>query len=495
MAVDLLARKPVNLLASDEEKPKSLLDTFYPPLEKGKMPAMFTPGTPEHTSALDEMLWGAIGNPGMKIVDQAARPGPISRLAGTVGKTIKSAFTKVEPLEQKAAEAIKPYEENLAKAETGLQEAESEATPVKPDIYEEPKTQLENIENEIGKHINVKGQHDIAASHAITNHVESIESFWSDAFKELENKLSNAKFMMPQNVMEKLKYTISDSDILKRIFAGANPKKVEQDMLKEKMTAENPYFKDLLQYAPTQEDTSASAFLAKYRDFRDALGGLKQDLKSENILSGEKRKIKEAITQAKAVEGQIKEALNSGLGEHKAEFDWINKGYSEQVFPLRKNPLVKAAKKGKLSETDIMSGLRTDESGMPLLREVVKRDPELVRNIVGQRYKLNPSEVHNPDAMMREYLDEMPDFKQLLGQKEKTLEEVATKKNISLAEKLKAENELKNIRKEEEIKLKDIISGKKKAQKKLKKAAYIAGGAVLGAPYGKKFINMFSGED
>jgi len=29
----------------------------------------------------------------------------------------------------------------------------------------------------------------------------------------------------------------------------------------------------------------------------------------------------------------------------------------------------------------------------------------------------------------------------------------------------------------------------------LKKGGIIAGGAVLGAPYGKKFLNLFSGED
>ena len=478
-----------------EKKPKSMLETFYPPMEKGEMPAMFKPGTPEHRTALDEMINGFIGNPGMNIIGQVARPGPISRLAGAFGRTIKSALTKTEPLEQEAVQAIKPFEQGLEQAETGLQEAEREATPVKPDIYETPTTQLENVENEIGKHINVKGQHDVAMAKAITHHVGSIENFWSDAFQELEKKLTDANFQMPENVMDKLKYEVSDADILKRIFAGANPKKVEAEMIKEKLAAENPYLKDLMQHAPTSQDTSAASFLSKYRDFRDALGGLKQDLKSENILSGEKRIIKDAITKAKEVETQIKDTLNAGLGEHKTEFDWINKGYSEQVFPLRKNPVYKAAKKGKLSETDIMSALRTDESGMPMMREIIKRDPELVRNIVGQRYKINPSEVHNPDAMMREYLDEMPEFKKLLTQKEKTLTETVKKKNISLAEKVKAEEALKNIRKQKESELKEIFTKKKKAQKKLKKVGYGIGAAVLGAPYGKKFINLFSGED
>jgi hypothetical protein len=138
--------------------------------------------------------------------------------------------------------------------------------------------------------------------------------------------------------------------------------------------------------------------------------------------------------------------LNEGLGEFKPEFDYINRGYAKEVFPLRKNPVVKAAKKGKLSG-DIINSLRTNESGMPLLREVIKQDPELLRNVVGQRYLVNPSEVHNPNELMREYLDEMPQFKNLLETKENLLEKTAKRKDISLEQKINAEKELKEIKK------------------------------------------------
>lgn len=462
---------PINLLADETKKPINLL------ADEGERKAHTMFGdlrvpTKDHPlfnrEDIGEAIDSAVGAPGINVIGRG-----VAAAAKGIGGIAKTAMTNLEPHEAAAAKAA---QEAAA--------AEKEAMPVKPGIVANPATQLEQIENDIGKHINIGSRHDVNISSGVAKNVQSIENYWSDAFKNLEGNLENAQFKMPEEAMANLKY--DQDEIIKKLQAGANPKTVLKDIAKEKAANENKYFSELMTNAPTSKDVSAKDFLAKYRDFRDALGGLKQDLKSEYILSSEKKKIQEAITKGKETQNQIKETLNQGLGNFKPEFERINQGYAEQIFPLRKNPVVIAAKKGKLPK-NVAEQLRTNESGMPLLREIVKRDPELLRNVVGQRYKINPSEIHNPDSLMREYLDEMPGFNKLISTKESLLKSTAARKDISLANKIMTEK-----------KLAEITKGKKQAGKKIKNAALIGAAGItgsLGVPYGvNKILNLFKGD-
>lgn len=430
------------------------VDTFIGQMPRH--PKEFVIGSPEQKAQLEDLVMSAAGSPGFKIISQG-----LGRFAANAGNVLKENIVA-------ARQDIKPFEQTLEKSSKAHELASLEANSVKPGLYDIPKTELENIENAIGSHLNIEGEHSVRASQGIKNRVKSIEDFWGNAYKGFEQKVKDAKFHMPEKAMESLSY--DQSEVLKRLQQGADPKKVVQQMEKEK---QNPFYDELLSNAPTSRDVNAGDFLAKYRDFRDALGGLKQDLKSERYGSVEKRRIREAIDKGKLMESDIKNVLHEGLGEFKPEFDWINKGYSEQVYPLRKNPLVKKAKSGTLPK-NIMESLRTNESGMPLLRDMVKQDPELLKNIIGQRYKVKPQEIHAPNELVREYLNEMPELKELLTKKESSLSKYAQQKNITLAEKIKAEQQLMAIKKAKEL-----------ANKNLKKSSYIgigAGAAALGIP-------------
>ena len=84
--------------------------------------------------------------------------------------------------------------------------------------------------------------------------------------------------------------------------------------------------------------------------------------------------------------------------------------------------------------------------GQQLLRDIVKQDPEVVKNIIGQRYVTKPSEIHNPNELMREYLQESSNLNKLIGQKESALKDFAKQQNITLEQKMKAEKELANMK-------------------------------------------------
>lgn len=430
---------------------QSGVDTMF-----GRMPhemPEFKSGTDESKDLIDNLIGSGAGVPGMKMLGKA----------GGAGLNLLKEFI------QKATQKVQPLEEEANNATANFANAEKEAQPAKTgSLISNPSTQLENMENEIGKHINIEGQHDVNIASGIKSRAKSVEDFWKDSYQKFEDKIRDKQFHMPNEAMNKIGYDMDA--IMERVRNGADPKTVVKDMQKETEAQENPFYKHLVSKAPTAKDSNAADFLAKYRDFRDTLGGLKQDLKSEKYGSMEKERIKDAIQKGKGMESQIKDTLNEGLGEYKPEFDWLNKGYAEQVFPLRKNPIVKAAQQGKLS-SNVMHDLRTEQPGMPLLRDMVKQDPNLLKNIVGQRYKANANEVFAPNETMRSYLDEMPEFKNLIQQKEKLLKDTAARKDISLKQKMDAEN-----------KLNDIKQARTAARRKIGYGAAGALGATIGVP-------------
>lgn len=435
-------------------------------------------------------------------------------------------------LETRPAETELPQaEENLSRSQEHVQNAEKMGS---------------DIDANIGQFLNQGAQHDVRAAQGLSNRVKGIEDYWNNAYKTFQSNIADANFQMPKTAMEKLDYdSMSPSQLIQTFGADAfealKKGKLDDFIKKQKSNdakqaqGNNSYLQTLTEVAPTITDTNAADFLAKYKDFRDRTFKLSQRLRDPRVEEVEKQKMQEALTQARQMQGQMKEVLDAGLGEYKPEFERVNKGYSEQVYPLRGNKFVESDKgkmKIKKLPDNIIKALRTDEEGMPLLREIVKQDPELLRNVVGQRYfsgKSGHETVHNPNEMTREYLDEMPELKQLLSQREKTnsalqqaksnaemakqhhgevsarqveatktqrkvddlqtdiddnkkeiskmeshidsLKKTAQRKNISLKEKMQAEKELKDLRrklKDATIKLDEKVTGLRKVMRIIK---------------------------
>lgn len=346
---------------------------------------------------------------------------------------------------QQELNATKPAEEAAPQAEQNLLHSQ--------EVQKNSENILHDINNNIGQHLNEGAAHSVRIASGIDNRVQSIEKYWGDSYKKFENNIRESKFEMPQSAMSKLDYSkLSPTQLIRTFGADAfdaiKKGKVE-DFIKQQITKErhdeaNPYFDNLMEVAPTIVDTSAADFLAKFKDFRDRSYKLGQKLRDPRVEEVEKQKIESALKSAREMQVQMKQVLDEGLGEYKPEFERINKGYAEQVFPLRDNPVVKAAKEGRLTD-DVMKSLRTNEPGMPLLRDIVKQDPELLRNIVGQKYFSKPNAIHNPNEMTLEYLNEMPELKQMLNeyrQASNTLEQA--KNNTKLAEEKHAEVQAQN---------------------------------------------------
>lgn len=361
---------------------------------------------------------------------------------------------------QKELMGVKPAETDLPKAQENLTRSQEN--------LQSAQQMGGDIDASIGQHLNEGAQHDVRAAQGISSRVQSIEDYWNNSYKKFTSDIADANFQMPKTAMEKLDYDkMSPTKLIQTFgpeaFYALKKGKIDQFLNKQKAAdvkqaqGNNSYFSTLMEVAPTAADTNAADFLAKYKDFRDRTFKLSQRLRDPRVEEVEKQKMQDALGQARKMQGQMKEVLDTGLGEYKPEFERVNKGYSEQIYPLRDNPVVQNAQEGKLSD-NIIKSLRTNQEGMPLVREIVKQDPEILRNVVGQRYfsgKSGREAIHNPNENMRQYLDEMPELKQLLEQKQAANEGLQqAKSNAEIAEQHHAE-----------ISNRDIES--KKIQKKL----------------------------
>jgi hypothetical protein len=307
---------------------------------------------------------------------------------------------------------------------------------------------------EISSYLNSGAAHNVRGAKSLEHRLNNIESYWKDSYKNLKSNLKTSNFQMEDlpKYKQDLNHAIAnikDLEIINGKLVIRSKPEVSHEL------------QSIIDKAPTSKDIKADDFLTKYQDFRDARYDLLQRAKDAST-SIERKALFQAYEDSKPIEQTVKNALNDGLGKHRGEFERINNGYSTQIYPLRNNKVAKQALKGKLGPNAI-EDLAGNGEGQELMREIVKQDPELLRNIIGQRYSANASKIHHLDENTAEYLSEMPELQRIMKENlqavKSKLEEVNKHKElrkISLKEKMNAENEAKELNKKLDLIKKDF---------------------------------------
>ena len=409
-------------------------------------------------------------------------------IAGGYGLTkglIKAAAPKITerigniPKYGKLKEKLAGIDEDALLAQKQAEEAgfsASEAT--------ERANQMKELGNkQISEHLNEGAAHAARAASSITHRINNIENYWKSGFRDLKTNLKDSEFKM-ENIpkytddMQYVIKNIKDLEIVNGKFVIKGQPEVSAEL------------QSIIDKAPTPKDVAASDFITKYQDFRDARYDLLQRAKDPKASASERKSLFKAYEESKPIEESVTKALNEGLGEHKEEFNRLNKGYSTQVYPIRGNPVAKKALKGKLGP-NAMDELAGHGAGQEQMRELVKQDPELLRNIVGQRYASKPEAIHELSETTAEYLYEMPELRKIMEEQQekvsKELKEVTihkAKKEISLKQKMKYEKESKELKQ----KLDQIESDRSKIWKKTKKIGKAGIGLAVGIPTSSYYL-------
>lgn len=301
-------------------------------------------------------------------------------------------------------------------------------------MHSELMTNIGESEKAIGERLNLGTPHDVNVAQGIQKHVGDIENHWAGRFKDLVGNLENARFEMP-NIP---KYELDMDKLLATIRGGVDKRKFDLSKVNPKDYGISKELEGIVDLAPTASDVRATDFLSKYQDFRSARHELIADLKNDPSAESRKARLK-AYEDSKPIEQKIQQTLEKGLGEHAQEFKDINKGYSTQVFPLRANKHVRQAREQGALPENMIKALRGKAEGQKgvgqeLLRNIVKNDPELVRNLLGQRFANNPKELLSPNQLIKEYLDQAPEIKEMLGNHTNLMDTISeSKSNIDTA--------------------------------------------------------------
>ncbi len=187
-------------------------------------------------------------------------------------------------------------------------------------------------------------------------------------------------------------------------------------------------FERIIKLAPDASHTKAADYMSHQKDFRDAIHNLYQDAQhagreGSSVRAAELFRVARGL---KPFEDLVNETLREGLGEHLDTYDTLQRGYREQVRPLRENDVANKVTSGKPMSANIAEELNGNQRGQPLLRELAKQNPEILRNIVGQH---DLKDVVNPDEVLREYTNEMPELQKLTKAREQAINNKNESKN------------------------------------------------------------------
>jgi vacuolar-type H+-ATPase subunit I/STV1 len=113
----------------------------------------------------------------------------------------------------------------------------------------------------------------------------------------------------------------------------------------------------------------------------------------------------------------MKPILEEGIGEESSQaLKEANSRWSKEIAPIQRNKIYNKIKyEGKLP-SNIMKELRGTGVGMQELKDIIKGDQELLRNVVGQKFANAPHKLHEIGDLEKEYVNQMPELKQMLAE-------------------------------------------------------------------------------
>lgn len=328
----------------------------------------------------------------------------------------------------------KPYEheERAKKADEEYTAAEDNLSQVKEN-HEQIKKLSEDASERIGEHLNLGSAH----------HVH-VGEYIRDQFNKLHEKLK-------EDYTAKVK-VIKDEKI-----------KVPTENIYNPANHKNEFVKDVLKELPKKREVSAATVMTRFKDLKSKIYELEQRRKKAET-ARERDIISESLPILRKVQDSFQRVLDKSLGSHASDFKSLNKRYTD-FYKLKENTSRRmASKKGKLSKS-MIDQLSGSEIGQDLLRNLVSKNHEMVKHIVGQRFKSKPDLIHKPDELTGYWTKQLPEVRKLAGQKikademvkqsERQIEESTKQRNIAKKNSVRSNNEAIRARNEYKEKLRE----------------------------------------
>lgn len=177
---------------------------------------------------------------------------------------------------------------------------------------------------------------------------------------------------------------------------------------------------DELEHSGKKEIIPADKFVSAYRSLRQMAQKTRSNAYGKSPQEFD-RMIEAANSMDKDV-ARMEEVINKGLGEDNLkELHALNKRYSTEIAPLFKNKFFLHMQANSKAPKNMISQLTNEPyiksrnpnkvTGSKILNDIIKNDPELLRNVLGERFANNPKDIHLFDEEAAEFINHHPELK------------------------------------------------------------------------------------
>lgn len=253
-------------------------------------------------------------------------------------------------------------------------------------------------------------------------------------YDAIEKKLENKNVELPRTP-EVIKIENETREFLEEFKPLYDSDKEFEEVVQNYLKNKVPEGKDIV---------PANEFLRNYRTMRQLSQKMKASVYEKGITRDESafraKKAKEMNDTANNMEKLLE---NHNLGGELEELRAANKRWREEVTPLYNNKTYKTfLNEGFSSNKNLAETLRGNKPGQIIIKNIIKKNPEMVNRVVAMSHAEKPSSLLEPYEGMEQFIDLMPkEFKQGIEALKIHKGNIAqTKQNLSQLEKQHGKN-------------------------------------------------------
>lgn len=371
--------------------------------------------TKEHGAATDE--YNALKNflesqPGF----ESSNPHALKRKAAEAEQKLAQLREQTEAV----PEHLRATEEPVAPEKTPLSLVEPIRAGEKPEISEEPIRQAESL-------FKTNAQKSAEQEAKISQHLGEGNAHRKRVAEKLNPILEARQAEIGQgydNYLEGLKgkqVTLSNPRDAKAITADIQKHLKLGDTSSKEMVK----LSDELANLGKGETMPADKFVSAYRSLR----GMAQKTRSSAYGKSPQEfdRLIEAADSMDADVAKMAKIIDHGMGEENLEeLHKLNHRYATEVAPLFKNKFFQHMQANNKAPTNMIEQLTNEPyikstnpnkiTGTQILNEIIKSDPELLQNVVGERFAHKPEALHQWDEAAHSFIQHMPELQELRGQ-------------------------------------------------------------------------------
>lgn len=427
-----LEEKPINLI--EQQEFPSVLKSLYKKDQKGNFihdnNYINREGALSHNQVENELsvfergslkpeLWNVPKKPSNDIasIDLNTIPKEGQQNANDINKVFSELFRIHKPWEIRRAienpgknPDIDPYISFIQKSEqkinsllpkTTIQERSLSNLENAKKTHEEAKNLVNETEKSLGSHLNRGIDYDVRAGERIHNIEKANRQQIGQGYQNLEEDWANRNVELDNAALIQEK----NKELMGLIKSG------------ESRTPEAKNVLDELERLEKEKSVSAKDYLRTYRSVSQFAREARQKAYQPGMNAEERAEWKQKYNDLDTKVDEMGKVLEESVGGNEfSKLKELNDRWRTEVVPLHKSPVYqKIAKENTISD-NIIKTLRGNDKAKVIIRNIIKKDPELLRTVVGQRYAIKPTEVLNPEERLREYTDLMPELKQLREQ-------------------------------------------------------------------------------